>query len=327
MAQINLPYPSGISLIYEYEDCTSNSWVDQVSGHPLDIYSPILHDDCVEFVGSETSYAKLTYGGTSGGNAENSDYCIRYALVKNLSQVYSNWRTVFGNETANTYCSTIAMDSSGVINFTRQNIIQSGSYKYINDWHVIAWTSNKITGQSALYIDGTKIGVASGCDGWAADTYFFRGSSWYYNNNNTAIKCFIVGDTIPSDSEIQQNSWYLYNKYFASWSIDDSDNIVNEYFIDMPEYVMTEPYPSALWRVNSQYNQGFPYNEVAPETDKLGAFANATRLRRVSIPKSCKKIGKEAFRNTALKSVTISRDCEYFSTSFPDRCVVHFYPD
>jgi len=321
MAQINLPYPSGISLIYEYSDCTNSSWGDKVSGHPLEIYSPILHDDYVEFVGSDTSYAKLTYGGTSGGNAENSDYCIRYALVKNLSQVYSNWRTVFGNETANTYCSTIAMDSSGVINFTRQDIIQSGSYKYINDWHVIAWTSNKITGQSALYIDGTKIGTASGCDGWAADTYFFRGSSWYYNNNNTAIKCFIVGDTIPSDSEIQQNSWYLYDKYLAFWSIDDSNNITNKYFIPMPE--LYDTLPDALWRTEDNNL----FNKLMPQNTYLGAFANATQLRRISIPKSCKKIGRYSFRNTKLTAVTIASDCVYYDTSFPAGCVVNFYPD
>lgn len=111
-----------------------------------------------------------------------------------------------------------------------------------------------------------------------------------------------------------------------AWKIIN-DEITNDEFISQPDSYLSQPYPSALWRVDDEHNQGFPFTELMPNSNNLGAFANATRLRRVSIPKSCKKIGKEAFRNTALKSVTISRDCEYFSTSFPDRCVVHFYPD
>lgn len=78
------------------------------------------------------------------------------------------------------------------------------------------------------------------------------------------------------------------------------------------------------WSINSN---GRPYNIYAPTNTELGAFANAVSLMQISIPRSCKKIGRYAFRNTHLSSVTIARDCVYYNTSFPEGCVVHYYPD
>ena len=93
-------------------------------------------------------------------------------------------------------------------------------------------------------------------------------------------------------------------------------------FIEVQEEAMSQPYPKTVWRIGSN---GLPYNELLLDTDLVGAFANATDLQEVSIPKSVKKIGRYSFRNTKLKSVTISQDCEYFDTSFPDGCIVNFY--
>lgn len=95
--------------------------------------------------------------------------------------------------------------------------------------------------------------------------------------------------------------------------------------IEIPEYQV--PIPLAAWRIEQGVNDGFPLNKLMGEHVDFGAFANARNLRQVSIPKSCKKIGRYAFRNTQLSSVTIARDCVYYSTSFPDGCVVNFYPD
>lgn len=63
------------------------------------------------------------------------------------------------------------------------------------------------------------------------------------------------------------------------------------------------------------------------EIIKLGAFCNDSSLSIISIPRSVKKIGRFAFRNTSLTSVMIAQDCEYYPTSFPDGCTINFYPD
>lgn len=63
------------------------------------------------------------------------------------------------------------------------------------------------------------------------------------------------------------------------------------------------------------------------EVIRLGAFCNDTSLSVVSIPRSVKKIGRFAFKNTNLTNVTIARDCEYYPTSFPDGCAINFYSD
>lgn len=56
-----------------------------------------------------------------------------------------------------------------------------------------------------------------------------------------------------------------------------------------------------------------------------GAFCHAVNLRKVTIPKSVKYIGRYAFRNTALTEVTIASDCTYYPTSFPDNCKINYY--
>lgn len=96
------------------------------------------------------------------------------------------------------------------------------------------------------------------------------------------------------------------------------------------------PYQNTLGELMTPLEVPYPYcfmNQKDGEYPKydylkpidVGAFANAINLKYVRIPKSVKKIGKTAFRNTALMSVTIARDCEYYPTSFPDGCVINFY--
>lgn len=66
-------------------------------------------------------------------------------------------------------------------------------------------------------------------------------------------------------------------------------------------------------------------NPAIPAYQKVGAFANCTSLRRVSIPPTVKKIGDYAFYNTQISAVTIASDCEYADTSFPEGCVITYY--
>lgn len=68
-------------------------------------------------------------------------------------------------------------------------------------------------------------------------------------------------------------------------------------------------------------------NADAPQVQPIGAFNNCSNLTVVYIPPSVKKIGRYAFQNTALTGVMIAKDCEYYSTSFPNGCTINFYPD
>lgn len=51
---------------------------------------------------------------------------------------------------------------------------------------------------------------------------------------------------------------------FDGWYGDENGNISNSKFPSMPESAMSEPYPSALWRVSSTINNGEPYHELMP---------------------------------------------------------------
>lgn len=91
----------------------------------------------------------------------------------------------------------------------------------------------------------------------------------------------------------------------------------------LPEEITTPtlPYPTGLWREeDNKVSLGFNPEVI------IGAFANAKNLKQISIPKSVKKIGRFAFRNTKLTKVTIANDCTYCDTSFPEGCIVNFYP-
>lgn len=100
-----------------------------------------------------------------------------------------------------------------------------------------------------------------------------------------------------------------------SWKIENGE-LTNTEFIDMPSF--ESPYPAALWRIEN----GGLTTGLLPEEVQLGAFCHAAELRKVSIPESVKKIGEFAFRNTALSTVKIAEDCEYYETSFPDGCEI-----
>ena len=78
------------------------------------------------------------------------------------------------------------------------------------------------------------------------------------------------------------------------------------------------PTPISMWSVQN----GVLTNGAEPP--KWGAFINSN-LSRVTIPRSVKEIGEFTFYNTKLKTVTNSKDCKYYPTSFPDGCKINFY--
>ena len=99
---------------------------------------------------------------------------------------------------------------------------------------------------------------------------------------------------------------------------------------DMPANIpelFTSDYPDILWRVDGTTNKGMIYSPLIVDRLPMGAFYSATKFKNVIIPKSCLNIGPDTFSETQLKSVTISFNCNYSENSFPQDCVVHFYPN
>lgn len=78
------------------------------------------------------------------------------------------------------------------------------------------------------------------------------------------------------------------------------------------------PYPADFWYVTDTPDVT---HDGALDVIPMGAFFN-TPLRKIVIPSSVTSIGHESFQQTALTHVTLPDDCEYYSTSFPEDCVV-----
>lgn len=143
-----------------------------------------------------------------------------------------------------------------------------------------------------------------------------------YNKNISYIRLILrysdSRNIIPSDV----SSCTVIYSNGVDWIIENNQ-LTNTEFIAMPDKPFVGDSPLSMWRIQD----GVLQTGLSIPREALGAFANATNLKRVEIPRSVKSIGAEAFRNTLLTSVTIASDCTYSSTSFPEGCVINFYPD
>ena len=214
-----MPNINGVSCYFDCRLGVSDSeWANQMGTDTIKLYNPAINNDYLEVVGSDESYGVLNHGGSSGSTITSQDYCTKYYVFKNLSKVFADWRTIIGNETGNYYCSTIAMNASGGLQFTRKDLFFN-DYN-CSDWHVIAVRSEKATGYTYIWCDGVYIGRAASCKGWGADTYLARGSSWSYSDNNTAYRAIIVSDVKQSDEEIVENSQWLKTHYIDVYNAD-----------------------------------------------------------------------------------------------------------
>ncbi len=124
------------------------------------------------------------------------------------------------------------------------------------------------------------------------DTSFPTGSKWLFKITEKMVEGSGTNNTVPS----------------TSW---------------MPNTLPDPIFPTEskwLWKIDT----GFAHNGFAP-IQIFGAFAESNNLADIHIPPSVKKIGRQAFKNTQLTSVTIAKDCEYYDTSFPEGCVINYY--
>lgn len=179
-------------------------------------------------------------------------------------------------------------------------------------WHNVS--DYEVDTTSTAYDEFTKatITLPSTSDRYQ---FFFRG----YNSGGVAVygsDWQTSGKTVSIPLNANIATWVLRGRYYSSpdW-----------FHVEPSEFANTTCTLSwGRWSINSN---GELYNIYSPTSTKLGAFANAVSLTQISIPRSCKKIGRFAFTNTQLSSVTIASDCTYYDTSFPEGCVVNFYPD
>jgi hypothetical protein len=118
----------------------------------------------------------------------------------------------------------------------------------------------------------------------------------------------------------------MFEGYHSTWYIDDNGELTHTNFIEIPNRPFRLPLPISLWNVDESINDGYPSNGFLPEIPTVGAFGNATALQRSSIPMSVGYIGSEAFKKTSITDVTISQNCTYYNTTFPEDCTINFYP-
>ena len=110
-----------------------------------------------------------------------------------------------------------------------------------------------------------------------------------------------------------------------AWIISNNQ-LTNTEFISLPDKPFVGDSPKSMWQINEHINNKMPFVPLMIDLpERYGAFCNATSLSKVTIPYSVKTIGEFAFTHTALKKVKIAPDCTYYSTSFPEGCVVEFY--
>ena len=71
----------------------------------------------------------------------------------------------------------------------------------------------------------------------------------------------------------------------ATWYIDTSGELSNINFIELPDSSMSKPYPHALWRINANVEDGFPYNliflDIIEAINYPPAFIGNKRIKEI----------------------------------------------
>lgn len=107
------------------------------------------------------------------------------------------------------------------------------------------------------------------------------------------------------------------------WGVEDNRLVHDELPEPITGTLMQDPYPPFWWYVEDGDER--LQNRFLAEPSAQGAFYDCTQLKKVEIPETVKYIGEYAFANTALTTVKIARDCTFFPTSFPPRCIIQYY--
>lgn len=161
-----------------------------------------------------------------------------------------------------------------------------GNYSISSDSITITATSNDAYTQTSgySYVD-YRIPVTAGFKyrlTWSASNnnngrimVFANGqasSNMMFTANNATVKELIF--TVPSGTTyitmrvgvVNSGDSITYSNIKfqeeATWYIDTSGELNNINFIELPDSSMSKPYPHALWRINANVEDGFPYNLI-----------------------------------------------------------------
>lgn len=195
---------------------------------------------------------------------------------------------------------------------------------------LVTWQdqSYNLTNFSDTASPGGMIGVKlyGYCDnsGWrqGQDTYnILIGCNNWNGRPQSGAECKIYEAKIwDTNNSILRNYVPAYDIVNEKYGMLDKVNTVfygNAGTGDSPE-ITGDPMP---FRFVNGVLQHVQQNNI----HRLGAFCHATSLVDISIPDTVKHIGRYAFTNTQLQSVTLASDCEYYETSFPPGCIIETY--
>jgi len=130
---------------------------------------------------------------------------------------------------------------------------------------------------------------------------------------------------VPEISDAPSTAFKVPYFEYGMYSVDGSYPIITK-LPDLRGAEFTPPFHEFQWLImGADVNDGYPV--ISYYYPKSGAFMNAVHLEKVRFPMSLQKIGEFAFTNTALKSVQIPENCEYFPTSFPPDCIIETYEE
>ena len=135
----------------------------------------------------------------------------------------------------------------------------------------------------------------------------------------------IVDESIGRDDNVMLT--YPYPASFWFMAADQLTMLLLPIPINTP--ILVKPYPASFWwyEVPDDRLENVLIPQELLQPLEGGAFLDAENLEFVKIPRSVTSIGWQSFQGTKLKKVCISRNCKYYSSSFPKDCEVVFYED
>lgn len=166
----------------------------------------------------------------------------------------------------------------------------------------------------------------------------------YLNTHNTLLLSSIWTTRFISSCNFD-NAIYIGSNVFKTdqYAIAQGENICHANFGNNTEEVEFADYAFAnsglktivLPKFKKKFGKnvlGGTYVEtlIIPDTwDNIDAysFKATSSLANVTIPKTIKNIGAEAFAGTRLTAVTIAKDCKYVKSAFPSGCTINYYDD